>query len=204
LEKHKLVSGKESILVPLCGDCAFIPYAVNKGHLVAGCEFTSLAVHMLKNRFNNVKFTTSDFDWGTLHKMESATHGQESKLDDVKMNGSLTVFETDILKLPVKQSSFDLIYDKDALGAIPIKLREEYLNIVNASLRPGGHTLLEVKLKNDADFQKGPPFHFTKESVLKYFGDDFELIDHIVGIYDLGKPGWTQQAFILRKKDGCK
>jgi len=195
LAKHKLVDGTQSILVPLCGDCAFIPYAMNQGHPVVGCESVATAVEMLKNRINNAKFTKSDCAKGLAWKTVS---GSEKKSE--KSNGSLTIFNTDILDLPVPKASFDLIYDKDSLGAIPIKMREEYLNVVNATLRPGGHILLEVKLKDDGDANAGPPFHLAIVKVLELYGNRFELVDYIKDIYDSGKAEWKQQAFILQKK----
>merc|ERR1719319_303887 len=51
LVKHKVLSGKEKIFVPLSGDCLFIPHAIGKGHTIVANELTEIAVKELRKHF---------------------------------------------------------------------------------------------------------------------------------------------------------
>merc|ERR1719319_202979 len=186
LVKHKVLSGKEKIFVPLSGDCLFIPHAIWKGHTIVANELTEIAVKELRKHFPKAKFEESELKpKGTLHKSEK-----------------LNIHQCSIFDVDIPKESFDIIYDKDSLGALPPSTRENYLKTVLPLLKPGGYVHLEVKSKKvgdeEPDMATGPPFHFTKDLVAKLYSG-FKLVEYTASIYNTGHPTWKQQCFMLQK-----
>merc|ERR1712118_249141 len=71
---------------------------------------------------------------------------------------------------------YDLIFDKDSLGALDYSLHPKYFELLNTRLKQGGYWYIEAIHRCDADMKKGPPFHIS-ESYLKSQLPNYDLIE---------------------------
>ena len=100
-------------------------------------------------------------------------------------------------------ASLDLVFDKDAFGAVPPSLREAYVSQLSRAARPGALALLDVKLRADAAQTpgRGPPFHIDEAVVAATWGTHgWTIIEHLPqGIYP-AQPGTgvSTHCFMLR------
>jgi len=170
-----------AIFVPLCGDGKFLQHAHSKGNTVTGCDLVPLAIDRLKRQFQ------SSF---TEHKDALGSHEYESE--------RVRLVCGNILKVQVREK-VDLIYDKDAFGAIPIAMRSAYLDKIVEMCQHGTYVFLEVKFKL-TDQEKGPPFHFSRADIETYYGErGFVLVSYNPSVYPLANFGsMNQQGFLFR------
>eukprot|EP01125_Pyxidicula_operculata_P014447 TRINITY_DN4811_c0_g1_i1.p1 TRINITY_DN4811_c0_g1~~TRINITY_DN4811_c0_g1_i1.p1 ORF type:complete len:137 (-),score=24.89 TRINITY_DN4811_c0_g1_i1:87-497(-) len=113
-------------------------------------------------------------------------------------NNRLKIWEGDGLVQQEEESqAYDVIFDKDAFGALPFELREKYSRTVSSYLKVGGYWYYEVKEK-EIGRDKGPPFHVTSE-VLKTFIPSYKSIQEGVNLYKISVPEWKQISHIFQK-----
>jgi len=90
-------------------------------------------------------------------------------------NNRVTIYQCSVLHSSLAADltgCIDLIYDKDAFGAIPLNIRENYLNQLDSLLKSSAYILLQVKDKRHGDARAGPPFHFSPALIDAYWGTD--------------------------------
>jgi len=182
-----LLSQPASILVPLSGDGMFSPYAHTKGHSITCFELVGTAVRSLLDRFENTA--------NVVLKPVQDTPGLK-----VFEGQRARVYQGDVF---VPQESefgcFDVIYDKDSFGAIPVERRGEYVALMHKYLKCGGSVFLEGKSRAD-DQVNGPPFHLTDDIIENIWcAHGFKKLEWLPEIYPISRPNWTQQAFVLVK-----
>ena len=96
---------------------------------------------------------------------ETTTPGGGKKFTYKK--GRLTIYQGDMFVIIDNLvGGVDVVVDKDAFGALPKEMRENYVNIITKYLKKGGVMVSETKKKN-IDVEKGPPFHLLEEDMKK-------------------------------------
>ncbi len=70
--------------------------------------------------------------------------------------------------------SYDFIYDRASLVALPLEMRKSYAKVVTDALNSGGEYLLLV-YEYDQSKMQGPPFSITDSEVHELFGKSFEI-----------------------------
>jgi SAM-dependent methyltransferase len=85
------------------------------------------------------------------------------------------VREADLLALPDDLREFDLVLEHTCFCAVPPERRDDYVDAVARSLRPGGRLL---GLFFMIEPEEGPPFGATEEEVRHRFGPQF-TVDHV-------------------------
>lgn len=70
--------------------------------------------------------------------------------------------------------SFDYVYDRAALVALPYEMREEYVKVIYRSLKPGGKILL-ITYQYHANELQGPPFSISDEEIERLFRKNFTI-----------------------------
>jgi hypothetical protein len=118
-------------------------------------------------------------------------------------SGRATLCAGDMLqKRPEFHQQFDVVYDKDSFGALDKDMRSPYCQRLAEFLKDDGIVYTEVKHKEDPAARSfGPPFHIEKDDLMEpsSFGTEFEYIDGLGNIYDLGMPGMSQTAHVLKR-----
>lgn len=205
------------IYIPLGGDCAFILHAYNKGHTVVVSEWCDAPIANLKTKVPG--------QWNVQKlKRESpgVAGGAGAQTEDVLVHTSpdkrLIVWQCSYLVALDKEEMFDIVYDKDAFGAVSIVERAAYAEKCVQHVKEGGHVLLEVKDRSeefpetkDAGtseqaggvdpqlFTVGPPFHITQQICLDHY-KGCELKLHTPAFYPMPNSPWKQDALLLQKK----
>jgi thiopurine S-methyltransferase len=85
----------------------------------------------------------------------------------------ITISMGDFFKLD-EEESFDLIYDRAALVALPFLLRRKYARIIKKSLKKGGKCLLIV-YEYDQSKMEGPPFSVNETEIRELYEDQFSI-----------------------------
>jgi len=187
IEKQGVISDGMKILVPLAGDSHFVPHLWSKGHAVAANEMVPLAVETLKS------LCGESHVWEVEHvKLGSKKHSTEH----------LTIHECSVFDLDIPAGTFDLIYDKDAFGALEIADRSEYLKLMHRLLKVGGYVALLCRYREDKDRLAGPPFHIDADMVVNEFWTEergYQLICEEHSILPSAMPNSSLQLFLLQK-----
>lgn len=161
LEAHLAELGaKRTVLVPLCGKSEDLAYLAGHGHQVIGVELVSEAARAF--------FTE---------------HGLEPQIErsgefEVFQAGSVRIFAGDFFALSADQTgALDALYDRAAIVALPLALRERYARHVRSLLQPGS-TGLTITFDYPQELRAGPPFSVPDEELRTiYAGLDVERID---------------------------
>lgn len=73
-----------------------------------------------------------------------------------------------------RDASYDFLYDRGALVALPAPMRKDYADVVRRSLKNGARYLL-IAYEYDASAMESPPFSVDEEEVRRLFGSDFSI-----------------------------
>lgn len=148
------------VLVPLCGKTLDLVYLAGHGHEVVGVELAERAAR--------------DF------------FDEQGLSPEVREVGSLRLCSTDRIAIAVGDffhatadvlGTFDGVYDRAALIALPPEMRSRYVAHLRSLVRPGGR-VLPVTL--DFDAPGGPPFSVTEEEVRTlYAGAHVSLLERV-------------------------
>ncbi|NOQ14569.1 MAG: thiopurine S-methyltransferase [Methyloprofundus sp.] len=146
----KVPSGSK-IFVPLCGKSSDMLWLLSQGYQVLGVELSPLAV---KSFFAENNLEAQVTDCGAFQQWE--TEG-------------LSILQGNFFDL----ASEDLLgcsacYDRASLIALPIEMRQQYVQHLRAIVPTINHTLL-VTLEYDQGEMQGPPFSVTESEVRKLF-----------------------------------
>lgn len=178
----------QSVLVPLCGKTIDMVWLAGQGLRVHGVELYSGAVEEFFSG-NNLQpvHKTQDRDFmHCSHKNITISCGDFFKLD--------------------KKNSYDFIYDRAALVALPASMRAEYARVIKESLKEGGKYLLIV-YEYDQSKMEGPPFSISKTDIERLYADAFNI-----QLLESEKPksegprlsaveGMSQKVYLLQKQE---
>lgn len=161
---------RAKIVVPLAGDCLFVKTAVETAQCdVAAIEFVPRACDLLCARFE-----------GTVEFWRSKRADDMLLIQGKAPNGAdVRIFNGDIMfPLPELVGWADVVYDKDAFGALLPEQRAAYVALIKTYLKAGGTYLLAGAFRH-ANQSAGPPFHVDRALVESMFCADASL--EIVG-----------------------
>ncbi|GBF50757.1 thiopurine S-methyltransferase [Leptospira ryugenii] len=150
------LQAKGTIFVPLCGKTKDISWLLERDLQVVAVELSPLAITQL---FTDLKYSPERTQVGNLTLWEAP---------------NLKVFEGDIFQLEKEQiGSFDAIYDRAALVALPYGMRVQYVHKLR-SLTDTAKILL-ICFEYDQSLASGPPFSISEEEIRSHYGQNFEL-----------------------------
>jgi thiopurine S-methyltransferase len=138
------------VFLPLCGKTLDIDWLLSRGYRVVGAELSPLAVAQL---FERLGLTPVVRQAGALE-----CHGA----------AGLEVFVGDIFNLSaVALGAVDAVYDRAALIALPVPMRQQYAAHLRALT--GDAPQLLITLEYDQKCMDGPPFCVPAAEVLGLF-----------------------------------
>lgn len=146
-----------TVLVPLCGKTIDLAHLAQLGATVVGVEISERAILEFFNE-QNLSFETDTFADFTIRKSEN-----------------IELWEGDFFKFPThKHPSFDLIYDKAALVALPPKMRKRYGKKLSALSSDATSILLHHFIYSQEQMS-GPPFSVSVQEVEVLFSNQFRI-----------------------------
>jgi thiopurine S-methyltransferase len=154
----KLGEGRR-VLVPLCGKSEDLAWLAAQGHEVLGIELVEDAVRAF---FVEHQLTPTEGQLGPFKRFSA---------------GALTLLAGDFFAAtPALLGSFDALYDRAALVALPSEMRARYAQNIRDLLKPGAHGLV-VTFEYPAGLLEGPPFSVPEAELrAHYAGADVELL----------------------------
>jgi thiopurine S-methyltransferase len=147
---------EQRVLVPLCGKSKDLLWLQGLNLLVHGIELHDQAVESFfeENALSPLK-KTQDQDF---------THyGHEN----------IVISCGDFFKLS-ENDTYDFIYDRASLVALPSPMRKSYALVIKQSLKKGGKYLLIVYEYDQAKLD-GPPFSVDASEIRELYGDQFTI-----------------------------
>jgi len=178
------------VLVPLCGKSRDMLWLAGRGLRVTGIEISERA--------------TRDF----FRENRIAFEVRERPEAVIYTGGEIEIFCADIFTLSRRVlPSFDAVYDRASLVALPPEMRTDYADLMAELADPGVRSLL-VTLDYPQEEMRGPPFSVTQDEVERLFGSRFDIWplhteDCLAREPRFRKKGLTrleERVFILRKK----
>lgn len=147
---------EDRVLVPLCGKSRDLAWLRNQGLIVHGVELYEKAVEAFFEENN----------------LETFTKKQNQHFLDYSVE-NLTISCGDFFKLD-RQNSYDLIYDRASLVALPFEMRKNYARLLTEVLKKGGRYLLIVYEYNQEEMA-GPPFSISQDEINELYATDFDI-----------------------------
>lgn len=192
IQQHVDVLGDAplKILCPLAGDDPFVQYAWSQGHDVTAIDLVPAAVDVMRQQFGG-----SDRDW-TRQESEASVIWKHA-------GGRATLYAGDMTqKRPELKDKFDVVYDKDGFGALPLDLRQSYCQRLSEYCKANAVVYTEVVMHAGGRAVGGPPFHVEKEDLMETnnFGTDFVHVAALGEVYDAEMPDSTQTGHIMKRK----
>jgi len=176
LDALRLAPGSR-VFVPLCGKAVDIPWLLSRGHRVAGCELSEIAVCEL------------------FELMGVAPEVSEAGPHRRYAAGGLEIFAGDLFALDAERiGAVDAVYDRAALVALPEAMRARYAAHV-AALTASAPQLV-VTFEYDQSAMEGPPFAVTEGELRALYGDRFA----ITVLADAEVPGGLKGVVAAREK----
>ena len=144
------------VFVPLCGKTLDIEWLLSNGYRVAGAELSELAIEEL---FLELELEPKISEVGEFK------HYSEKKID---------IFVGDIFGLSSNMiGPVDAIYDRAALVALPIEMRNRYSKHLTKMTHNAPQLLLCYEY--DQNLMDGPPFSINKEEVNQHYGNSYDI-----------------------------
>lgn len=145
------------VLVPLCGKSVDMIWLEQKAAKVIGVEISEEAILSFFKE-NDRDYICSSYGVFTIYQ-----------------SGAIELWCGDFLKTPQKKlPPIDLIYDKAALVALPLKMRESYVNKL-LELNTSSTNILLHHFEYPQNEMPGPPFSVPFEEIKNYFSDLFSI-----------------------------
>ncbi len=151
------VNNNSTVFVPLCGKSKDLIWLSQHCDHVVGVEISDVAVDQFFKE-NSLDAKISSFADFTIHRARN-----------------IEIWNGDFFKLPKhKLPSFDLIYDRASLVALPADTRREYaakiLTLISDNTR-----ILQHIFYYRQDEMPGPPFSVSIEELETLYGTHFDL-----------------------------
>jgi thiopurine S-methyltransferase len=171
------------IFLPLCGKTRDIAWLLASGYRVVGAELSPIAIEQL---FNELGVAPEIAKTGKLIRYSAR---------------GIDIFVGDIFAASAKAlGPVDGIYDRAALVALPVGVREQYTaHLIDIT---GAAPQLLVTLEYDQQRLAGPPFSVDEGEVRKHYGAAYQLQraeSNAVAGGLKGKVAATETAWVLRK-----
>ncbi len=145
------------VFVPLCGKSLDLLWLCQQGHHVLGVELSPLAV--------------SDF----FAENELAHSQFESDGFECREAERLTLLQGDFFNLtPAHVAGVAGVFDRAALVALPVELRQQYVQHLKRIL-PDLAKMLLVSFEYDQAEMPGPPFSVTEAEVHALYQDAYTI-----------------------------
>lgn len=145
----------DKVLVPLCGKTKDMIWLCSQGLSVHGIEFYETAVREFFEE-NSMRFEEID------------------KGDFLHFQGDqITLSVGDFFNLRL-ESTYDFIYDRASLVALPIEMRKKYAKVIERALKPNGKYLL-LTYEYNLEELEGPPFSVLENEVYELYQDNFDI-----------------------------
>ncbi len=176
----------QKVLVPLCGKAKDILWLQSLGLQVRGVELYDKAVKEFFSE-NNLPF---EIDHGPQYTNYNS--------------GSVVISCGDFFKLG-EENSYNLVYDRAALVALPKEMRKDYATVVAKAMKPGAKYLLIV-YEYDQTKLEGPPFSVSEKEVHGLYENEFtiKLMENQRSANEgerlSATLSLTQKVYILQKK----
>jgi thiopurine S-methyltransferase len=155
LEKLSLKKGSR-IFLPLCGKTLDIGWLLSQGYRVVGAELVETAIQEL---FAELKIKPQ------VTQINKSKHYSAQNID---------IFVGDLFDLSKEiLGKVDAIYDRAALVALPIELREKYTKHL-WQITDRAPQLLVVYEYNQSEMP-GPPFSIKEEEVMLHYANTYNI-----------------------------
>jgi thiopurine S-methyltransferase len=153
---HAQIKPNAQVFVPLCGKSLDLLW-LRKGHSVIGVEISELAVNALF------------FENGL-----SFTHAKQNNFQCWQTE-YLTVLQGDFFNLtPNHVQAVAGIFDRAALVALPVALRQQYAQHLK-SILPNSAKMLLVTFEYEQAEMAGPPFSVNEAEVRALYQDNYAI-----------------------------
>ena len=148
---------QSQVFVPLCGKSLDLLWLHQQGHHVIGAEISAIAI---RDFFVENKLIFNSRQQNDLQVWESE---------------HLTILQDDFFKLTAHQL-LDVVgvFDRAALVALPIKLRQKYVQHLKNILSKKASILL-IAFEYDQSKMEGPPFAVHEAEIHELYGDSYEI-----------------------------
>lgn len=144
------------IFLPLCGKTQDIVWLLSKGHKIVGVEFSELAIQQLFQELNIKPNIT------TIANFKRYS------------TGGLDIFVGDFFNLTSEMlGCVDAVYDRAALVALPLAMREKYTAHLRLITKDVPQLL--VTFIYDQNLLKGPPFSVSNDEVHKHYSKYYKI-----------------------------
>ncbi|RMZ94256.1 thiopurine S-methyltransferase [Brachionus plicatilis] len=167
LVKHleKLTNNRENLkfFFPLCGKALDMAWLSSFGHSIVGVEFSPDAVEDFFKE-NKIDYKTCDLDKFKIYQ---------------SLDGRIKIYRGDFFDFNSNlEDSFDCVWDRGALVALPKEQRKKFAQIVCSILKPEFRYILDA-FDYDSNLYQGPPHVVTLEEIQILYGSKckIELID---------------------------
>ncbi|CAM4404157.1 thiopurine S-methyltransferase [Vibrio agarivorans] len=140
---------EDKVFVPLCGKSEDLVWLATQHDEVQGVELSQIAVRAFFSEHFYTPMVTSISGQHELYQFDE-----------------LSIYTGDFFTAPIEP--VELVYDRAALIALPIEMRAEYAQRIDALLKPGGRILL-VTLEYDQSEIAGPPFAVLENEIQTLF-----------------------------------
>ncbi len=164
---HRLKLEEQSrVLVPLCGKTKDLHFLYQQGFRVLGNELNTLAVQdfYTEQQLNASKTIISDEK--NVSNQTELTLWNSPEVDI--LCGDFFALKKDYLH------DITAVYDRAALVALPLEIREKYVQKL-LELLPQKISMLLLTLDYDEKEKQGPPYSVTEEEVYRLYGEYFEI-----------------------------
>ena len=177
----------QRVLVPLCGKTKDMLWLHQSNLYVHGVELCEQAVEAFFGENN----------------LETPKKTQDADFDHYT-HENIVISKGDFFKLGAGDS-YDYIYDRASLVALPASMRDQYAQVITTVLKKGGKYLL-ITFEYDQSQMDGPPFSIDANEVHRLYEDHFtiELKESEQEIKEgpklQGLDSFKQKVYILTKK----
>ncbi|MCE9575659.1 MAG: thiopurine S-methyltransferase [Deltaproteobacteria bacterium] len=151
LRHGELLGSAGRVLVPLCGKSVDLDALAEQGLEVTGCELVEQAVREY-------------FAERHAEPIERAVGALRAFTADAVPH--VRVLCGDVFALDDAHGRFDALFDRAAVVALPLEMRERYVPHIASRLEPGARGLL-VTFEHDTG--SGPPFSVERDEVLRLY-----------------------------------
>ncbi len=151
------LQGGEQVLVPLCGKSLDMLWLATQGHEVLGVELSEKALKEFLVENNLIAQEVNHNDYCGY------------QLDGI------TLLCGDFFKLSSRDvKKIQVVYDRAALVALPLEMRQRYVRHL-IQILPVGTQILLVVMEYNQEKILGPPFSVSETEVYSLFADTFSI-----------------------------